>query len=258
MDLVDVHAHLDHDEFSADLAVVLKRAAANGVRFVLAQGINHETNEKVLVLAEEYALVLPCLGLYPSEASNVVLDEEYERKTAFDVDTTLAFIEKHIKKIVAIGEVGMDLKESSDEPSQRENFRRIVRLAKKYRKPIIVHSRKAEEEILNVLDEEDYRRVVMHCFMGKKSLLRRAIQMGLYFSIPAAVCRVEQFQVNVAEIPLGQLLTETDAPYLGVMRDLRSEPAQVRDAVKKIAELKRLEPEEVANQLFFNYQKLFQ
>ena len=82
--------------------------------------------------------------------------------------------------------------------------------------------------------------------------------MGLFFSIPPAVVRNQQFVMNVEQIPVTQLLTETDAPYMGPHRDLRNEPGNVRDAIDKIAEIKRMDPKEVANQLFFNYQKLFQ
>lgn len=255
MDLVDVHAHLDLVE---DLPAVLRRARANGIRTIITQGVNHETNIAALQLAQEHDIVEAALGIYPCEASSVDVNSDYERHTTHDVDETLQFIEEHASKCIALGEVGMDFKESCDKRGQIDLFRRIVRMAKRLKKPIIVHSRKAEEEILDILEDESFTRIVMHCFMGSKRLLERGIEMGLYFSIPSAVVRIDQFQMNAELVPLRQLFVETDTPYLGMMRGLPSEPAHVRDAVLEIARIKRLEPQEMANQIYFNFQKLFQ
>lgn len=258
MHLVDVHAHLDHPDFASDLPDVLSRAKAKGVVTVISQGINHESNQRVLELARTHDMVKAALGLYPSEADTVTLSEGYERETAFSVETTLQFIEDNSKDIVAIGEVGMDFKESQDRTSQKELFRRIIRLAKRLRKPLIIHSRKAEQEVLDLLEEEQCKRAVLHCFMGKKSLVQRGVKMGLSFSIPSAVTRVPQFEMNAELIPTGQLLTETDSPYLSPLRGIRNEPGTVRDAILKLAEIKRMDPGEFANTVYFNYQKLFQ
>jgi TatD DNase family protein len=258
MDLVDVHAHLDHEQFENDLEEVLARAKAKGVKKVVAQGTNHESNLKVLELTEKHEMVEAALGLYPSESLSVKTVDEYIKETSVDDEETLNFIRNNSEKIVAIGEVGMDFKESEDKEKQSALFRNMILLAREIHKPLIIHSRKAEKEILDILEEMDFKRVVMHCFMGSKKLLKRGVEMGLYFSVPPAVLRVEQFQQNVEMIPVTQLFTETDAPWMGPSRDLRNEPGNVRDAVMKIAEIKRMDPKEVANQLYFNYQKLFQ
>ena len=101
-------------------------------------------------------------------------------------------------------------------------------------------------------------RAVLHCFTGSRKLLERGVRMGLFFSIPTSVVRNQQFRENAALVPIGQLLTETDAPYMAPMKDLRNEPANVRDAIAAIAEIKRLDPTEAANAIYHNYQKLFQ
>ncbi len=258
MYLVDVHAHLDSKEFDKDLDKVLSRAKAKGVVTVIAQGINHESNQKVLKIAKEHDMVKVALGLYPTECLSVELNEGFNRDTSFDEKTTLDYIEKNAKKIVALGEVGMDFQESHDKENQEKWFREVIKLAKKLRKPIIIHSRKAEEIVLDILEEEKFNRAVMHCFMGSKKLVKRAVDMGLYFSIPTSVTRIQQFQENVELIPITQIFTETDSPYMGPMRNIRNEPANIRESIEKIAEIKRMDVNEVANQLYLNYQKLFQ
>lgn len=258
MHLVDVHAHLDHEQFRDDLPAVIARWKANGIVAVIAQGINHESNRRTLEIARLDPTIKVAMGLYPCEADTVRTGEEYRRASTTSAAETLAFIEAHADDIVAIGEVGIDLAESDDLAAQQELLRSIIRLAKRIHKPVILHSRKAEKEVLDVLEEEQFSRAVMHCFCGSRKLLERGVRMGLFFSIPTAVVRNRQFQDNVAIVPVGQLLLETDAPYMAPTRDLRNEPSNIREALLKVAELKRMEPEELANQLFFTYQKLFQ
>ena len=263
MHLVDVHAHLDHPQFAADLPDVIKRAKANGVVAIITQGVFHEKNLQLLELAKMDPIIKVAFGLYPLDAINVKVDPEmeagndYSRQSKKTVDETLSAMEKYKDHIIAIGEVGMDFKYSQDKEAQTENLRKIIRLAKKIGKPLIIHSRNAEKEVMDLLEEEQYFKVDMHCFCGSKKLLERGMKLGLLFSIPTNVVRNQQFQQTVEFLPLNHILTETDAPYLGPYKDLRNEPANIRETVLKIAEIKRMDPEEVANAIYFNYQKLF-
>ena len=258
MYLVDVHAHLDNEKFASDLPAVIGRWKANGVVAVIAQGLNHESNVKTLELAKLDPTIKVALGLYPCEATAVRVRDGYVRSTSVGVVETLRFIQEHADEIVAIGEVGLDLQESDDIEAQRDVLRAIIRLAKRIHKPVILHSRKAEKEVLDLLEEEGMARAVLHCFTGSRKILERGVRMGLFFSIPTSVVRNQQFRENAALVPIGQLLTETDAPYMAPMKDLRNEPANVRDAIAAIAEIKRLDPTEAANAIYHNYQKLFQ
>ena len=258
MYLVDVHAHLDNEKFASDLPAVIGRWKANGVVAVIAQGLNHESNVKTLELAKRDPTIKVALGLYPCEATAVRVRDGYVRSTSVGVVETLRFIQEHADEIVAIGEVGLDLQESDDIEAQRDVLRAIIRLAKRIHKPVILHSRKAEKEVLDLLEEEGMARAVLHCFTGSRKILERGVRMGLFFSIPTSVVRNQQFRENAALVPIGQLLTETDAPYMAPMKDLRNEPANVRDAIAAIAEIKRLDPTEAANAIYHNYQKLFQ
>ena len=109
-----------------------------------------------------------------------------------------------------------------------------------------------------MLESSKLKKVVMHCFTGRKHLVKRIIDNGWSLSIPCVVVKLQQFQDNVKLAPLSQLLTETDCPYLSPYPDIRrNEPAFVIETIKKIAELKKMDQEEVANNIFMNYQKMF-
>ncbi|MBI4738577.1 TatD family hydrolase [Candidatus Woesearchaeota archaeon] len=261
--LVDVHAHLDHVDFADDIKQVIDRAQAAGVKAIITQGVNHESNLAVLALSKKYDIVKAALGLYPLDATNVKVDEAYFSgepllpRTKVDVDDTLAFIEKHKDSIIAIGEVGLDAKFSKDMKMQLENFEKIITLSKKIKKPLIVHSRKAELETIEMLETAKHERVLMHCFSGKLKLAKRIEDNGWMLSIPPCVVRSSHFQDLIRRTNIGHLLTETDAPYLGPQPGVRNEPANVIESIRMIAQIKKMTVEDTANNLFQNYQRLF-
>ncbi len=259
--LVDVHAHLDMPAFMKDLPNVVERARNAGVVSIISQGVHHASNERTLALAARYPIVHAALGLYPLDAPNVTVHEEnaddYDRSCAATVAETIKQIKAHAQDIVAIGEVGMDLKYSDDEQHQAENFLQFVRLANQLGKPLIIHSRKAEKHVLDILEDAGVRNAVLHCFSGSRKLIRRAVELGLRLTVTANANRLQHFQMLAREVPLGQLLTETDAPYLSPVRGERNEPQNVRVAVETIAQQKRLNVDEVARNIFLNYQRTF-
>ena len=262
MMLVDIHCHLDFPQFGKDLDQVIERAKKAGVKAIITQGVNHESNLEVLEIARKYPdIVKAALGLYPTDATNVAIKEalvtEYQRETLVNVDETLQFIKKMRDQVFALGEVGMDMKYSDDLKHQQENFQKIMDLAKHIKKPLIVHTREAEREVVEQLLSSGYKKVCLHCFMGRKSLIKMASDAGFYFSIPSAVVRNAQFQMLAEMVNISQLLTETDAHFLAPTPRERNEPANVAEAVKKIAELKKFDVTETANSIFANYQRLF-
>ncbi|MFH1612381.1 MAG: TatD family hydrolase [bacterium] len=254
MILVDVHAHLDWKDFENELDEIIKRAENAGVKAIITAGVDMKSNRKALDIAEKYDIVKAAIGLYPPDA----LSRETNSDINENVDEELKFIETNKDKIIAIGEIGLDfLSEKSDLKFQMETFVKQLKLAKKLNLPVIVHSRKAEADVINILEKENMKKVVMHCFCGKKRLIKKAIEMGWYFSIPTNVVKSQQFQDMVEMIPLQQLLTETDAPFLSPYQGLKNEPAFISEAIKKIAFIKKIEQEELANIIFNNFQRLF-
>ncbi|MBN2422138.1 TatD family hydrolase [Candidatus Woesearchaeota archaeon] len=255
MILADVHAHLDTKFFGKDIDDVIQRAKENNVKAIIANGVDKETNREVLALAEKYSIIKPALGLYPIDA----LEKEINKKRDWKIDEELAFIEKNKDMIVAVGEVGLDFKDSNEEEKteQIRIFKKLIELAIRLDKPLIVHSRKAESNVIEILEKYDYKKIVMHCFSGKLKLAERVIANMWFFSIPTHIVRSEHMQKLAEKAPLSQLLSETDAPFLSPFKEQKNEPAFVIEAVKKIAEIKKMDAEEAANAIYMNYQKLF-
>jgi TatD DNase family protein len=249
MKLVDVHAHLESSKFSSDLDSVIDRFKKAGGRIVINSGTDPGRNRATLELSERYGCVRASFGLYPIG--------DYE-----DVDEELGWIEEHARDCVAIGEIGLDYnwKEfQSDEmrEKQKEVFRKVLRVAKKIDRCVVVHSRKAERDAVDILEELEMKKVIMHCFNGRKSLIKRGIENGWSFSVPPNVVRLEHFKMLVEMVPLEQLLTETDAPWLSPVVGTRNEPANVLITLKEISRIKGVSLEEVAEKIFENACGLF-
>lgn len=249
MKFIDVHCHLELCEKEGNLGAMIGRAREKGVCAIVAQGVNPQANRKVLELAKTYKEVKAALGLYPIDA--LALSD-------IQVDKELGFIRAHREEIVAIGEVGLDFKEDETQHErQKEIFRKIIALAKELDKPLIVHSRKAEEACITILEELSAKKVIMHCFCGKWKHAERTIANGWFLSVPTNVTVSEQFQRIASELPLTRLFCETDAPYLHPERLWPNEPALVVQSYEMIAKLKGIPLEDVCDVLIRNYQNLF-
>ncbi|MBT3835839.1 TatD family hydrolase [Candidatus Woesearchaeota archaeon] len=265
MNLVDVHCHLNHKEFEGKLDEVLKNAEKAGVKAIVVSGVNTASNREVLALSKKYPIIKASLGIYPIDALGLADGETGLARQIgkIDLDEEFTFMEEHQDEFVSIGEIGMDFNWADKEKTleqQSETFRKIIRFAKKIKKPIVIHSRKAELQCLDILEEElpnNEIPVDLHCFSGRKHLTKRAAALGYYFSIPPNIVKAQNFQIAVELVPLTQLLTETDAPWLSPFRDKINEPAYVTETIKKIAEIKGLSVEEVADQIWKNYVKVF-
>jgi len=256
MMLVDVHSHPDFDEYAADIEEYLERQKNAGVKAIVDNGVTAKSNRRVLELARKYDIIRPSLGIYPVWA--VDMSEE-------DFDKELEFISK--QKIVAIGEVGLDYLKGDDNPHgefhkhrMKQCFEQFIKLAENKRLPLMVHSRRAELDCIEMLESSTLKneKIIMHCFMGRKHLVKRIISNGWSLSIPCIIGRLQQLQENVMMAPINQLLTETDAPYMSpFVETKRNESMFVAETLKKIAEIKKLDAEEVSKMVFANYQRIF-
>ena len=249
MPLADVHCHLDLFN-NEEIKEVIRRAQDAQLKAIITNGINPESNRKTLDLAKRFPLVRPALGLYPTDAIKLRGEE---------IEDELEFIQKNKDAIAAIGEVGLDntAKDNGLLKRQGEILEKLIALSEKMRKPLILHTRKAEQEAIDMLESASVKNPLLHCFCGKLKLVRRAADNGYHFSIPAAVVRMEHFQKVVEMLPLPQLHAETDSPYLSPYKEQKNEPSFIIESVRKIAEIKSMTIEDTAGNLFMNYQKIF-
>lgn len=263
MNLVDVHCHLDHERFRGDVEQVVERARQAGVKAIITSGVNLATNRIVLGLAGKFDIVHASLGLYPIDALASELNRGEADGFARDIEKTnvdevLGFIEKNRDNCVAIGECGLDYHWVKDKQKEMKDvFQKVISLAEKIKKPLVIHSRKAELDCIEMLESSKVKKVMMHCFQGSRKLIERAAGNGWSFSIPANINRLQHFQMLAGMVNLSQIFTETDAPYLSPVPGQRNEPAFVAGTVKKIAEIKGMDQNEVADNIYMNFQRLF-
>lgn len=254
---IDIHAHI-YEPFFKDILATLKKAEQAGVKIIVVNGVNHATNKRILELAKQFKIIKPALGIYPTEAvEQKYLTNQDAPYEGINVDKEIQHIKKKKDQIVALGEVGLDYKEITEKQQQQEAFRKIIRLAKQIDKPLIIHSRKAEEDVITLLEQEQAKKVIMHCFSGKKALIKKIKDNGWCCSIPTSVTRSQQFQEMVGIMPLQQLFCETDSPFLSPHKETTNEPAYVIESYKKIAEIKKITLEETKNLIFQNWQRMF-
>lgn len=255
--LIDIHSHLDHPAFANDLDEVIQRAKEAGVKTIITAGIDPASNRKALELQKKYEIVKASLGIYPP--SVLLLEAKHYTlplPKPFVLDEEISFIRKHKNKTILIGEIGLDLNLTKDLREQQEVFFAMLSVAEQLKKAVVVHSRKAEQEVIDCLKSSNVKKVIMHCFMGNTPQIKTIADHGWYLSVPPHVVRSSHFQGMVKIVNINQLLTETDAPFLGPRKDERNEPAFVKESVAKIAELKQMEALEVENNIFMNFQKL--
>ncbi len=257
--LIDIHSHLDHPLLISRIDEVVQRAKNAGLKHIITNGINPATNRICLELSKKYGIVKCAMGVYPRDA----LKKESETGEAqlkvedFDIEEEIGFIKKNKNNLVAISEVGLDFVDGENK-QQIQDFEKMIKLAEGIRKPIVVHSRKAEQKCIEILESSRLKNVVMHCFCGKKSLVKKISDNGWFLTAPAIVVRSRQFQDIVKNTPISQLFCETDSPYLSPYREKSNEPAFVIESYNKIAEIKGMDINEVTNNIYMNWQKVFE
>ncbi|MGA2525291.1 MAG: TatD family hydrolase [Smithellaceae bacterium] len=249
--LIDSHAHLEMKEFDHDREKVVERARQAGVDFVITVGTNLTLSRKAVELAERHENIYATVGIHPHDVVNT------DNKT-FDTLLELA----HRKKVVAYGEIGLDFfRNISPQEKQLDLFGRQLELAKELQLPVIIHDRDAHEQTLKMVKASSIRCGVFHCFSGDYNMARQCIDLGFYISVPGVVTfdKAKTIQDVVRHIPLSSLLLETDAPYLAPIphRGKRNEPSFIIHTAKKVAELKGVSLEEVAQATTKNAKSLF-
>lgn len=241
--MIDTHCHLDLDLYE-DIDRVIKNMKGNKL---IAAGVDFESSKHVLDLVDKYPNVYGVIGFHPEEVS------KFE-------DSFIDFLEENMKhpKIVGIGEIGLDYHYTKeDEIKQKEIFIKQIRLAEKYNKTIVVHSRDAAMDTLEILKREVKNvKVVLHCFGYSLELAKEFLKLNCMLGIGGVVTFKNSKKLTevVKNISLDKLLLETDSPYLTPVpfRGEKNEPSNIIYVAEKIAELKNIPKEEVLNKTYQN------
>ena len=252
--LIDSHCHLDFPELVTDEAGVLARARAAGVAAMLTIGTRLDQFERVRAIAERHDNVWCSVGVHPHEAKDEGQSDP-ERLIAAAAHP----------KVVGIGETGLDFHyDHSPRDEQAHSFRAHIAASRRTGLPLIVHTRNADAETGDILEDEYGKGAfpgLIHCFSSGPEVARRALSLGFYISISGIVTfkAAEELRTIVRDIPLERLLVETDAPYLAPVpkRGKTNEPAFVTHTAAKVAELKGVGIAELEAATTDNFFRLF-
>lgn len=256
MRLVDSHCHLDQLDltpYAGDLSKALAEAKTKGVEHFLCVCITLKDFPAVLEIAKSYPNVSASVGLHPNEQD---IDGEPTEEDLISLAQD--------KKIIAIGETGLDYYRSTGDLGwQQERFRRHIRAAKKLNKPIIVHTRQAKTDTIQIMREEGASEIggVMHCFTEDWAMAQEALDLNFYISFSGIVTfrNAVEIQDVAKRVPLDRMLIETDSPYLAPNphRGKPNEPAYVRYVADYIAEMRDIDVVELGERTTENFSKLF-
>ena len=240
--MVDSHAHLEELE---DLPESLREAKAAGVCGIIAVGMDIESNRKVLqIAAANPQFVYPALGYHPWQ----IKKEE--------VGANLSFIQDHVEKGVALGEIGLDYKIKVKKELQWKVFERLLDIALESNKPVIIHCRYSHQRALESVKEKKIKHAVFHWYSGPVDLLEEILSMGYFISATPALVYSPPHQEAIKRAPLDRILLETDTPVSYQGREAR--PKDVHVSLAEVARLKRLEPYRVALQTMVNASQFFE
>lgn len=249
---VDSHCHIDFEDLAAQGEALFERMAAARVSHAVCIGVNLETQERVLRLAEARPNVFATVGVHPETTD---CEEP-------DVARLLA-LASH-PRVIGIGETGLDYYWHKDRPAwQRERFRVHIAAAKAIGKPLVIHTRDSAEDVLRILREEGAGAVggVMHCFTENLAVAEEALALGFYISFSGIVTFKNATQIKdvARSIPLDRILIETDAPYLAPTpyRGKLNEPSLVPYVAAEIARLRGIDIEQVGQATSANFFRLF-
>lgn len=249
--LVDSHVHLDEIE---GLERAIQDAKQVGVVALIAVGQDYESNLKVLEMAEKHRdFVYPALGLHPWSLGNMGNAQ---------IDINLRLIEENIERIVGIGEVGLDyhkkVKAVAGKERQKDVFEVMLDLAKRYDKPVSVHSRYSWKDCFDMVKASGVKKAVFHWYTGFSSVLREIVTGGYFISATPAGEYHDEHRRAIKETPLENLLLETDSPVtFGRETKYESRPSDIVRSLRAVAQLKGLEESIVAQETTANTVRLF-
>jgi len=251
---VDAHIHLSDEEYAGKTEEIVSEAKNSGVVALVSNSMDFKTSLKSLELAEHYdGTVYAALGVHPWNVNTLTEDELHRT-------SELILKQRQNRAVVAIGEVGLDYKYEKIWDEQLKVFDEMLRLAEKLDLPVIIHSRGTTVQIVDMLPSYNLKRVLLHWFSNPISALAKAVERGYYISEGPPAAYSNGIREVVRRVPLTNLLTETDGPvryFKSPFDGKMTTPSFISTVVNAIAEIKRMDVVEVAEQILKNFEEFF-
>jgi TatD DNase family protein len=251
--MIDSHCHLDYEPLYNNLADVISRSKEVGITKLLTICTTLDSFENIKVIVEKDKMIYGTYGIHPHETQNNNVNKETIIKCVNDN-----------KKIIGIGETGLDFfYKHSDKDKQTNSFKAHIEAAIELNKPIIIHSRDAEKETLEIL--RSYKcanlKILMHCFTGSLDFSKKLLLLDAFFSASGIITfkNSTELQETFKTIPMEKLLIETDSPFLAPipMRGKKNEPSYIKYTLEKLSEIKETTLEKMSKITTDNFDKLF-
>ena len=253
--MIDSHCHLDHEPLLSDLDNVLARSKKVGIKKLLTISTSLDSFTRIKKIVNKDEIIYGTIGIHPHETNNDTIDSEFIVKNLLEN-----------KKIIGIGETGLDFfYNNSEKNKQIDSFRIHIEASLKANVPIIIHSREAEEETFNILNEykDEKLKILMHCFTGTQVFAEKLLEFNSYFSASGIITfkNSTDLQKTFKSLPLEKILIETDSPFLAPVpnRGKKNEPSFIDFTATKLAEIKEIDKLKLIkittdnfNNLFFN------
>jgi len=251
--MIDSHCHLDHDPLFNNINEVLNRSKSVGLKKLLTICTSNESFENIKKILDLDEIIYGTYGIHPHETENNKVTK----------NVIIENIKKH-PKIIGIGETGLDFYYNhSHKDEQIKSFKEHIEASIEVDLPIIVHSRSAEHQTFEILNEYKNQKpkVLMHCFTGSYEFFKKMEKLNSYFSASGIITFSNSLdlQKTFSKIPNNKLLVETDSPFLAPtpMRGKKNEPSFIKYTIKRLAELKKLDETEMINITSKNFENLF-
>ena len=251
--MIDSHCHLDHEPLLSDLDNVLARSKKVGIKKLLTISTSLDSFTRIKKIINKDEIIYGTIGIHPHETNNDTIDSEFIVKNLLEN-----------KKIIGIGETGLDFfYNNSEKNKQIDSFRIHIEASLKANVPIIIHSREAEEETFNILNEykDEKLKILMHCFTGTELFAEKLLEFNSYFSASGIITfkNSTDLQKTFKSLPLEKILIETDSPFLAPVpnRGKKNEPSFIDFTATKLAEIKEIDKSKLIKVTTDNFNNLF-
>ena len=251
--MIDSHCHLDHEPLISNLDTVIARSKDAGITKILTICTTLDSFDKIKEIINKDKIIFGTFGIHPHEAKN------------YEVTSNFIFNQiNNNNKIIGVGETGLDFYYNNSEKNQQiKSFEEHIIAAKKLNIPLIIHSRNAEKETFEILNsfKNDNLKILMHCFTGSTEFAKKLLGLNAFFSASGIITfkKSISLQETFSYIPLEKLLIETDSPFLSPEpnRGKKNEPSYIKYTAEKLANIKKIDKQELISATTVNFNKLF-